>query len=155
MPEEKYFGKYSGTVEDNRDADTIGKIMVSVPTIFPEEELMPARCALPYGLFFVPEKGQKVWVEFEAGESGAPIWTGIQYPEGERWPEEAQANPPDRRVIKTASGQVIILHDRPEERGIEIVSNGVVRIKSFGTIEIDAPNIIIKGRVVTSSPRPI
>jgi hypothetical protein len=153
MPD-KYFGKYSGIVKDNRDADGLGGIKVSVPSIFPANELMEARCALPYGVFFVPEPQQKVWVEFEGGDSGLPIWTGIQCVPGE-WPDEAKADPPDRRVIKTASGQLIVLYDRAAERGIEVFSNARVVIKSSGTVEIDAPNVVINGRVVAPSPRPI
>jgi Type VI secretion system/phage-baseplate injector OB domain len=149
-----YFAKYTGIVRDNRDADSLGQIKVSVPSIFPPEELVEARCALPYGIFFVPEPQQKVWIEFEGGDSGLPIWTGIQYVPGE-WPEEATVDPPHRRVIKSVSGQLIILHDHADERGIEISSNARVLIKSLGTIELDAPNVIIQGRVVSPAPRPI
>jgi hypothetical protein len=151
---DRYFGKYTGIVRDNRDTSRLGQIKVSVPSIFPPEELMEARCALPYGVFFVPEPEQKVWVEFEGGDSGLPIWTGIQYVPGE-WPDEAAVEPPHRRVIKTVSGQLIILHDHADERGIEIASNARVLIRSLGSIELDAPNVIIGGRVVAPGPRPI
>ena len=77
MPD-KYFGKYSGLVVDNMDPEQLGQLRVSVPAIFPEDELMLARPALPYGIFFVPEVGTKVWVEFEGGDTGLPIWTGVQ-----------------------------------------------------------------------------
>ena len=153
MPE-KYFGKYTGIVRDNRDAEPLGRVLVSVPAIFPPQELVQARAALPYGVFFVPEPDQKVWVEFEGGDSGLPIWTGIQYVPGE-WPEEASADPPQRRVIKTASGQLVILHDHADERGIEISSNARIVIRSLGSVEIDAPNVIIGGRVVAPGPRPL
>lgn len=118
MPD-KYFGKYTGIVKDNRDSQKLGQLQVSVPAIFPEEELMTARPALPYGFFFVPEVNAKVWVEFEGGESGLPLWTGIQYVSGE-WPGEAAVDPPEKRVVKTAAGHYVIFNDKSDEQGIEI-----------------------------------
>jgi len=153
MPD-KYFGKYTGIVRDNRDPDNLGKLQVSVPTIFPEDDLVTARPALPYGFYFVPEIGAKVWMEFEGGDSGLPIWTGLQYTPGE-WPAEGQADPPQRRVIKTPSGHVVIMNDIRGEEGIEIMSNARIVIRCLGTVEIQAPNIIINGRPVARLPRPI
>src|SRR2546423_11085755 len=109
MPD-KYFGKYSGLVVDNMDPEQLGQLRVSVPAIFPEDELMLARPALPYGIFFVPEVGTKVWVEFEGGDTGLPIWTGVQSVPGE-WATEAQAEPPRKRLIKTPAEHLILFND--------------------------------------------
>ncbi|SRR5437870_2594961 len=114
-----YFGKYTGIVKDNRDDQNLGQLQVSVPAIFQPDELVTARPALPYGFFFVPENNAKVWVEFEGGDPGLPLWTGVQYVPGE-WPDEAKANPPQKRVIKTAAGHLIIFDDKDGEAGIEI-----------------------------------
>lgn len=115
----KHFGKYTGLVKDNRDAEKLGQLHVSVPAIFPASEEVLARAALPYGFFFLPEVGAKVWVEFEGGDTGLPIWTGVQYVPGE-WPDEA--DPPQRRVIKSMSsvGHLIVLDDRGGSEGIQI-----------------------------------
>ncbi len=118
MPE-RYFGKYTGVVKDNQDDQNLGQVKVSVPSIFPPDELMTARPALPYGHFFVPENEAKVWVEFEGGDPGLPIWTGLQYVSGE-WPDEANANPPQYRVIKTACGHLMIFNDKSGEARIYI-----------------------------------
>ncbi len=118
MPD-KYFGKYSGVVKDNRDGENLGRVQVSVPSIFPPDELMQARPALPFGLFFVPEVGAKVWVEFEGGDPGLPLWTGVQYVAGE-WAKEAEADPPQNRVVKTAAGHLIVFRDKGGEEGVEI-----------------------------------
>lgn len=115
----QYFGKYTGIVKDNRDDQNLGQLQVSVPAIFPPDDVVVARAALPYGYFFVPENNAKVWVEFEGGEPGLPLWTGVQYVPGE-WPDEAKANPPQKRVIKTAAGHLIIFDDKDGEAGIEI-----------------------------------
>jgi len=116
----KHFGKYTGIVKDNRDSQNLGQLQVSVPAIFPSDELVAARPALPYGFFFVPENGAKVWVEFEGGDPGLPLWTGVQYVPGE-WASEAEADPPQKRVIKTAAGHLIIFNDTSGEEGIEIL----------------------------------
>src|SRR6516162_8127190 len=97
MPQ--YFGKYTGIVQDNRDDQKLGQLTVTVPSIFDSSETVVARPALPYGFFFVPENQAKVWVEFEGGDTGLPLWTGVQYVAGE-WPPEASINPPQKRVIK-------------------------------------------------------
>jgi hypothetical protein len=150
---EKYFGKYTGIVEDNHDEQNLGQLKVSVPAIS-DDPLLNVRPALPYGFFFVPENNAKVWVEFEGGELGLPIWTGVQYVAGE-WAAEAEANPPQKRVIKTASGHLIILDDQLDTQGIEIRSKTRIVIRCLGTIEIQAPNLIMNGRTVVPLPRPI
>lgn len=121
MPE-KYFGKYTGIVKDNRDDQKLGHLKVFVPAIFPaddEEDVVIARPALPYGFYFVPEKDAKVWVEFEGGDPDLPLWTGLQYVPGE-WAKEGEASPPQKRVIKTAAGHIVLFNDRSGEEAIEI-----------------------------------
>ncbi|HEY9830331.1 MAG TPA: phage baseplate assembly protein V [Stenomitos sp.] len=136
MPDQ-YFGKYTGIVKDNRDGQNLGQLKVSVPAIFPPDELVEARPALPYGFFFVPEVDAKVWVEFEGGDSGLPIWTGIQYVPGE-WAEEAKVNPPQKRVIKTASGHFILFDDKAGDEEIQIKStNGHTITLNKDGIEIN------------------
>jgi hypothetical protein len=168
MPEQ-YFGKYTGIVKDNRDDENLGQIMVSVGAIFPEEELMKAKPALPYGFFFVPENEAKVWVEFEGGDSGLPIWTGIQYVAGE-WAKEAEADPPQKRVIRTAAGHLIIFRDKSDEASIEInegvnkhvivldkdgititdgANNHSIRLASDGVTLESGGDVVIKGKNIT------
>src|SRR5438094_6124888 len=116
----QYFAKYTGIVEDNSDADKLGQIQVSVPSIFPPDEKVQARAALPYGYFFVPEKQAKVWVEFEGGDPGLPLWTGIQMMQSADWASEAAVDPPQKRVIKTAAGHVVVFTDKSGDEAIEI-----------------------------------
>lgn len=130
----KHFGKYSGIVKDNRDAEKLGRLHVSVPAIFPSGDEVEARAALPYGFFFMPEVGSKVWVEFEGGDTGLPIWTGVQYVPGE-WADEA--DPPQRRVIKSqpSVGHLIVLDDRGGSEAVEIkdaAHNNVITLDKDG-----------------------
>lgn len=138
----KHFGKYTGIVKDNRDDQNLGQLQVSVPAIFPPDELVAARPALPYGFFFVPENGAKVWVEFEGGDLGLPLWTGVQYVPGE-WASEAAVNPPQKRVIKTAAGHLIVLNDKSGKEGIEIqdgVNGHVITLNQQGIQVQDGVN---------------
>jgi hypothetical protein len=116
----QYFGKYSGVVKDNKDAEKLGKVKVSVPAIFPPDELMDARAALPYGWFFVPENETMVWVEFEGGDGTLPLWTGVQSISG-KYPTELDLDPPQKRAIKTPSGHLILFDDKSGEELIRIV----------------------------------
>lgn len=138
----QYFGKYTGIVKDNSDDQNLGQLQVSVPAIFPPDDVVAARAALPYGYFFVPENNAKVWVEFEGGEPGLPLWTGVQYVSGE-WPDEAKANPPQLRVIKTAAGHLIIFDDKDGEAGIEIkdgVNGHDIKLNQDGISVVDGKN---------------
>ena len=129
-----YFGKYSGIVVDNTDADNLGRIQVAVPAIFPADELVLARPALPFGFFFVPENEAKVWVEFEGGDSGLPLWTGIQYVAGE-WAAEAAVDPPTKRALKTPSGHVVLFDDTSGQEAIQVtdgVNGHVLKLDQAG-----------------------
>jgi type VI secretion system (T6SS) baseplate-like injector VgrG len=115
----QYFGKYSGVVKDNRDAEKLGKVKVSVPSLFPPNELMDARAALPFGWFFVPENETSVWVEFEGGDSTLPLWTGVQSLSG-KYPSELDLDPPQKRALKTPAGHLILFDDKSGEELIRI-----------------------------------
>lgn len=119
----RYFGKYSGIVRDNRDADKLGILQVSVPTIFPRDEQVPARAALPYGMFFVPENDTHVWVEFEGGDTACALWTGVQHVAG-TWAAEAAKTPPTVRAFKTASGHLLVFDDTDGSQSI-VLTDGV------------------------------
>ena len=119
---DKYYGKYSGTVTDNTDAEQRGCVMVVVPAIFGAESSVRARPCLPFGHFFIPDVGTPVWVEFEGGDTGYPIWVGTWWAK-DTVPENARKSPPTHRIIQTKSGHTIELSD---EDGAEklVVRNG-------------------------------
>ena len=85
--EDKYFGKYRGTVINNIDPLNIGRLLVEVPEVL---SLAPSSWALPcvplagptgppMGVYMVPPIGAGVWVEFEHGDAGYPIWVGCRF----------------------------------------------------------------------------
>jgi hypothetical protein len=134
---DQYFGKYSAIVKDNRDAEKVGILQVSVPTIFPPDELVPARAALPYGMFFVPENDTQIWVEFEGGDTEFPIWTGVQHIAG-TWAPEAAKDPPTVRAFKTPTGHLLIFDDTSGSESI-ILTDG----KNAHQLTFDAGGITL------------
>ncbi len=115
----KYYGKYSGEVVRINHGDKRGHIFVKVPTVFGPDHEVEARPCMPYGHFMVPTPESKIWVEFEAGDPNYPIWTGVWYLADEV-PDVAQLDPPENRVLKTASGHTMAFMDKDGEERIAI-----------------------------------
>lgn len=83
----KYFGKYRGTVVGTQDPMLLGRLRVEVPSVTGQAQVWAMPC-VPYagprvGLFALPPPGAQVWVEFEAGDIDAPIWTGCFWGQGQ------------------------------------------------------------------------
>jgi uncharacterized protein involved in type VI secretion and phage assembly len=105
-----FYGKYRGLVSDNNDPKMIGRIRAKVPAIFGESESGWALPCVPYagnrvGLFFIPPIGANVWIEFEAGDSENPIWSGCFWATGEV-PEKAISH--ETKVIQTEHASITI-----------------------------------------------
>ena len=81
--ERRFFGKYRGWVVDNEDPARLGRLRLSVPSVLgPDVVTGWASPCAPYGgaadqgLFLVPEREARVWVEFEEGDLEFPVWVG-------------------------------------------------------------------------------
>ena len=74
MASGQFLGKFRGTVTNNVDPQQLGRVQVSVPSVL-GAPAFALPCFLP-GLFALPQVGDNVWVEFEGGDPGFPIWTG-------------------------------------------------------------------------------
>ena len=137
----RYHGKYRGRVEDRNDPQQLGRLKLRVPSLLADAVTGWAWPAAPYagagiGLLALPRKGDVVWVEFVEGELEHPIWSGGGWaaPGGDtELPADATTGYPDRVVLCTPSGNVIILSD---EAGKEQIT---VRAKSGCEVVLD-PN---------------
>lgn len=88
-----HYGKYRAFVRDNNDPERLGRVRLEIPSILGmgrDHWSDWASPCFPYGgsddagMFFVPQEGASVWVEFENGDAQYPIWVGT-------WP--ALSNP--------------------------------------------------------------
>jgi len=83
----RFFGKYRGTVTDNDDPASRGRLKVRVPAVLGDLEAWALPC-VPYagdgvGFYSLPEQDTAVWVEFEGGDPSFPIWAGCFWGDGE------------------------------------------------------------------------
>jgi len=124
----RFFGKYRGIVTNVEDPEKLGRIVAQVPEVLQE---MPSPWALPatpfagpgHGLVLIPEVGDGVWIEFEAGDPSRPIWTG-----GWWGPNELPA-PGDVQVraLVTTAGHKFVLNDKDKE--IQLLHSGGAELK--------------------------
>jgi uncharacterized protein involved in type VI secretion and phage assembly len=121
-PKPRFYGKYRGVVTDNIDPMQIGRIQAQVPDVLGE---LPSSWALPSvpaagiqaGCFIAPPVGSQVWIEFERGDPGYPIWTGGFWGTVAEVPVLALAPaaiPPGQNIVLQTTGQnTLALSDAP------------------------------------------
>ncbi len=158
--ENRYYGKYRGFVSDNQDPDNLGRIKAKVPALLNDEETGWALPCAPFGgaseqgFFTIPDVGAGVWMEFEGGNLGYPVWTGTWWSSNEV-PESAT---PDKKVFKTSTGNKIILDDTSGSQSIVIsddggsnllkidIQGGLITLQASTKVTIEAPQIeIVQG----------
>lgn len=135
---QSFYGKYRGTITDNKDPLMQGRIRAKVPSIFGDQETGWALPCSPYagkgvGFFFVPPVGANVWIEFEEGNTDNPIWTGCFWGVGDAPKMPAL---PDFKVIKTDFATITI-NDLPGAGGVMIeTTNGLKIVMNVTGIEL-------------------
>jgi len=78
----KFFGKYRALVLDNNDPRQLGRIKVRCEPVYGDDAspwafpCTPMAGAMDGGFLFIPPVGSLVWVEFEQGFAGNPIYAG-------------------------------------------------------------------------------
>jgi uncharacterized protein involved in type VI secretion and phage assembly len=149
----RYFGKYRGTVFDNRDPEQRGRIIALVPDVSGN---MPTTWALPClavtgmqtGMFTVPTKGSGVWIEYEQGDSDYPIWVGGFYGSPAEVPAMARIAPPDANAItlQTPKATGITISDGSGPTGgilLRHASGAFIAINDLGITLSTGKNAII------------
>jgi hypothetical protein len=124
----RFFGKYRGLVTDISDPEGLARIKASVPAVF--GDTLTTGWAMPavpfagpqHGVVFLPEVGDGVWIEFEAGDSSSPIWSGCWWARDQR-PEPAGEK---QRLLATSAGHHILLDEDADE----------IRLKHPGGAEV-------------------
>jgi hypothetical protein len=122
----KYWGKYRGTVQQNIDPELRGRIMCIVPEVLgltPSswcEACTPLAgpTGAPMGAYMVPPLGAGVWIEFEHGDPGKPIFAGCRFATGDVPPLAFAGLPVSPSIVLQTAGQNgITISDLPGPTG--------------------------------------
>lgn len=163
--EHRFYGKYRAFVVDNADPQKRGRLRVRVPSVLGDVVSGWALPCAPYGghagrgIFFIPEKDDGVWVEFESGLLEYPIWVGAFWsqPGGttEVPPPADQQNPPTSKIIKTGKHTIeladedgkeaIVVTDTTNKNTITLDKNGVVVVDQNGNkVKLESGGVTIE-----------
>jgi hypothetical protein len=125
--EQKFFGKYRGTVVNNIDPLNVGRLLVEVPDVL---SLVPSSWAVPcvplagptgppMGVYMVPPIGAGVWIEFEKGDPDYPIWVGCRWGSTANVPTLALLGlPVSPSIVMQTAGQCgLVISDVPGPAG--------------------------------------
>ena len=141
---DRFYGKYRGTVSDNDDPMQIGRIRAQVPQVLEDVESGWAMPCAPYagsnaGLYAIPPVGAGVWIEFEAGDTSLPIWSGAWWSPGDvPMDESSSPSQPSRKILRTDQGLIVSLDDDAQTITLSD-SNGLnlMTVKVHGGVDRD------------------
>jgi hypothetical protein len=154
---DRFYGKYRGTVADNNDPSSLGRIQAKVPAVLGDVQSGWAYPCAPYvgsgaGLYAIPPVGAGVWIEFEAGDPSRPIWSGGWWGDGDvPQDEQSTQSMPGRKILRTDQNLLVSLDDDAQTisisdgNGTNILSiqvnQGQIELKGATTAIIEAPLI--------------
>lgn len=165
----RYPGVVTAIVKSLDDPEGQGRIELQFPWLSESQQSSWAPIAAPMagkkrGVFFMPEVGDEVLAAFEHGDFDHPfvvgfLWNGVDVP---------PSTDHHRRLVHSVNGHEIEINDSPPNAGdkgfiriqdahgnkIEL-SNGRISITGVSFIEINAPQVVINGRLVALAPGPI
>lgn len=165
--EHRFYGKYRALVVDNADPEKRGRLRLRVPSAMGNVVTGWALPCAPYGghdgrgFFFIPEKDDGVWVEFEAGLLDFPVWVGTFWckPGGtSEAPEPASTQiPPTSKMIKTGKHTIEFAdEDGQEALRISDSNKNKVTLDAKGVVVEDGNGNKIRleaGGVTVESPK--
>ena len=147
--------KQVAEVVDNKDSDNIGRIQVRFPWMESSEKtpwirVVTAHAFKDRGMYFIPEIGDSVLVDFENGDPDCPIVTGSLY-HGKAKPAKWYDDSNNLKAIMTKSGNELLFNDESGKETIKIFNKDEqnmitltldeskrIKIESTGYIEIHA-----------------
>jgi uncharacterized protein involved in type VI secretion and phage assembly len=138
--QDRFYGKYRGAVVGNSDPENRARLQVKVPEVRGPDVIDWALPASPYagdavGFFALPPVGANVWVEYEGGNLGVPIWSGCFWERGQI--AASDANP--QVIFLKTSAATLRIDSANGEIKIEIGSASITLTAS--EVKIDAPQI--------------
>ncbi len=115
LNQDPLFGKYSARVTAD-GADDDGRIQVELTAILHDgapAKMRAMPCFSP-GVFFLPRKGDEVWVEFEGGDPRKPIWSGVHRRTGGKGNFKAAKGDEGAVVIQCGDSTIVMKKDSIE-----------------------------------------
>ncbi len=168
MSDQKFYGKFRGTVINNLDPMQMGRLQVLVPDV---SGVLPTSWAMPcfpvtgiqMGVFVLPLVGAGVWIEFEQGDSDFPIWSGCFPGSPSDVPALALAGNPASPsiVLQTGLQNTIMISDVPGPTGgilLKTTAGAMISISEVGitisngqgaTIMLTGPTVDINAGALT------
>lgn len=161
----RFYGKYRGTVTNNVDPQSRGRLLLQVPEVLGQAPSSWAEPCVPLagpngramGVYLVPPIGALVWAEFEGGDPGRPIWVGCRWGSQSDVPAlalEGLAVSPSI-VMQTAGQNVFVISDLPGPTGglmLRSASGSATLIVNDTRISIQngtGASIVLEGPTVT------
>lgn len=145
------FGKYRGLVDQVGTGSELGLVKAIVPEVLGAEVLPWARPSVPFagaghGFVALPEQGDGVWIEFEAGDLSKPIWSGCWWGDGEIPAPGAEQT----CVFATSGGHKLVLDDDKGEVRLEHGGGASIVITDDDiTLAVGAKKIVISSQSVS------
>ena len=145
----RYFGKYRGLV--TKVDEDLGHIVAQVPEVYGEMDSPWALPSVPFageshGLVLLPEVGDGVWIEFEAGDISRPIWSGCWWAEGEL-PDPGSKTV---RALVTPGGHKFVLDD--DAKKMQLLHSGGAELTMTDndiTLKIGSSQIVLSASGVS------
>ena len=144
MTDQRFYGKYRGTVVNNVDPEQTGHLLVEVSDSHGLSiSSWAAPCfpigGLQSGIWAVPAVGSAVWVEFEAGDPDYPIWSGGSYGTAAQVPALALAGLPGSPsiVMQTLGQNTLMISDAPGPAGgilLKTTAGAMISISTAGIV---------------------
>lgn len=153
---QRVYGMYRGTVMNNLDPLSMGRVQAFVPEVLqgiPTGWATPCApvAGLKAGFFAVPAIGSGVWIEFEAGDVSRPIWVGGYWgaPEAPNEPPSPGPPLPTQKIWRSDFGltvamddvlQTVVITDALGTNKVTVdVKTGTVTLSGLARVVLDAP----------------
>jgi hypothetical protein len=166
MTSARHYGKYRATVVNNQDPESRGRVQVRLADrygLFPSSWALPAFpvAAIQHGLVTIPPLNATVWVEFEAGDTDFPIWSGGFFENPGEMPVLAAAGTPvaPNVVVQTVGQVTLMLSDNPAMNVliktlagamIQVGESGIMITNGKGaSILLSGASVIVNGGALT------
>ena len=157
-------GIYRAKVVDNMDSDMLGRVKAQIYPMLAEVEAVDLPwCAPAYpiwegagdgtGYFAVPDVGSFIFVFFEQGDIYQPVYFAEAPTRTKGLPVDRTTNYPNRKVLQTTSGIVMMVDDTDRVITITHPAGAAITIQGDGQIFINSTNhIFVNGLTINLNP---